>query len=108
MPRKAIKGHTRRWIKGRSKNPVLLPDDLRTLGNNVKSRRIALNMEQAALAEAAGVALRSIVNIETCAMNGWPSTPVFLKISRTLGLPDPTLFRPSPYQGKQPATTPTP
>lgn len=94
MPRKPIAGHSRKWIKGHSRNPVLLPEDLRALGENIKARRTALNIDQASLAASAGVALRSIINIESCAMNGWPSTPVFLKISRTLGLPDPELFEP--------------
>ena len=87
-------GHTRKWIKGVSKNPILLPDDLRVLGENIQRRRLALEITQASLAQSAGVSSRTIVKIESCAMNGWPSTPVFLKISRTLGLPDPELFKP--------------
>lgn len=100
MPKKMkMMGHAR-WVKGRSKNPVLLPDDLRTLGLNIERRRLALKITQEALAKAAGVSLRTIFNIENCAMNGWPSTPVFLKISRTLGLPDPELFETQAESGK--------
>ena len=85
-------GHSRKWIKGVSKSPVLLPEDLRALGQNIKARRTELKITQAELAQAAGVSFRTVTNIESCAMNGWPSTPVFLKISRKLGLPDPELF----------------
>lgn len=90
-PAKPI-GHSRKWIKGVSKSPILLPDDLRALGKNIWARRTELKQTQAELAEAAGVSVRTVMNIESCAMNGWPSTPVFLKISRKLGLPDPELF----------------
>lgn len=85
-------GHSRKWIKGVSKKPVLLPDDLRALGRNIEARRTELKMTQDELAASAGVSARTVLNIESCAMNGWPSTPVFLKISRKLGLPDPELF----------------
>lgn len=85
-------GHSRKWIKGVSKKPVLLPDDLRALGHNIEARRTELKMTRDELAKAAGVSPRTVMNIETIALNGWPSTPVFLKISRKLGLPDPELF----------------
>lgn len=83
---------SRKWIVGVSKKPVLLPDDLRALGKNIQARRIEIKMTQAELAKAAGVSERTLLNIENCSMNGWPSSPVFLKISRKLGLPDPELF----------------
>ena len=92
-------GHARpykKWIKGVSKNPILMPDDLRALGKNIEARRTELNITQAELAKAAGVSERTVLNIENCSMNGWPSTPVFLRISRKLGMPDPELFNTNP------------
>lgn len=83
---------SRKWIVGVSKKPVLLPDDLRALGKNINARRTEIKMSQAELAAASGVSIRTLLNIENCSMNGWPSTPVFLRISRKLGLPDPELF----------------
>ena len=92
-------GHARpykKWIKGVSKNPILMPDDLRALGKNIEARRTELKITQAELAKAAGVSERTVLNIENCSMNGWPSTPVFLRISRKLGMPDPELFNTNP------------
>ena len=56
-------GHSRKWIKGVSKKPVLLPDDLRALGKNIEARRMELKLTQDELAKAAGVSARTVLNI---------------------------------------------
>lgn len=81
------------WIKGKSKNPILLPSDLGSLGRNIRHFRERRKLTVAQLAEIVGVSTTTLTNIEY-GKYYWPSMPVYVKICRALKQPEPSLVAP--------------
>lgn len=64
------------------KNPILLPDELKALGETIYALRSKTDRSQLHLANTVGISCKTLSNLE----NGryWPSVPVLLALRREL------------------------
>lgn len=61
-----------------------MAEELRTLGETVRRRRIAANISQTKLAILCGISNKQMWNVEHG--KNWPSLPVYLLMCRSLGV----------------------